>query len=73
MASLPSNGAGSSFFNGGGPGSVGQLSTNEEFYAWLKSSVIDVLFQDAVCGDGVCDSPEEVPGVGRFGWYTTST
>ena len=25
--------------------------------------------QDAVCGDGVCSSPEETPGVGRFGWY----
>jgi hypothetical protein len=68
MALLPTNGAGASFFNNGGPGSVGQLSTNAEFYTWLKDSVIDILFQDSLCGDGVCNSPEEVAGVGRFGW-----
>jgi hypothetical protein len=69
MASLPLNGAGVSFLNGGGPGSVGQLTTNDEFFQWFKGSVIDQLFQDAVCRDGVCDSPEEFKGVGRFGWY----
>ena len=67
MGSLPVTQA-TSFFNGGGPGSTGQLTTNDEFYSWLNDTVIRTMFQDAVCGDGVCSSPEEVPAVGRFGW-----
>jgi hypothetical protein len=67
MGSLPTLSA-TSFFNGGGPGSTGQLTTNDDFYTWLNESIINHMFHDAVCGDGVCSSPEEVPGVGRFGW-----
>ncbi len=67
MDSLPMHGAGGPF-NGGGPGSTGLLSSNEEFYQWLNESVISALFVDSVCGDGHCDVPDETPAVGRFGW-----
>jgi hypothetical protein len=67
MGSLPIT-SGTSFFNGGGPGSTGQLTTNDDFYTWLNESIINLMFKDAVCGDRVCSSPEEFPGVGRFGW-----
>ena len=68
MASLPTNGAGSSIFHGSTPGTNGLLSTNDQFYSWLSQNVMGVLFKDAECGNGICESPEEVPGVGRFGW-----
>ena len=67
MGSLPVQG-GASFFNGGGAGSTGRLTTSADFYGWLNGSIINTLFQDAVCGDGVCNTPEEVAAVGRFGW-----
>jgi hypothetical protein len=68
MLSLPLSGSGL-FSNGGGPGSTGLLSSNENLLTWLGESVIPVLFQDAVCGDGKCEAPEEEKGYGRFGWY----
>jgi hypothetical protein len=68
MADLPTNGAGSSIFHGSVPGTTGMLTRNDEFYTWLRESVLSVLYQDAECGNGICESPEEVPGVGRFGW-----
>ncbi len=68
MLSLPLSGSGL-FSNGGGPGSTGLLSSNENFLTWLGESVIPVIFQDAVCGDGKCESPEEEMGYGRFGWF----
>jgi hypothetical protein len=30
-------------------------------------SLIDVAFADSKCGNGVCESPFEYPGFGRFG------
>jgi hypothetical protein len=66
MLSLPLSGSGL-FSNGGGPGSTGLLSSKENLLAWLGESVIPVLFQDAVCGDGKCEDSEE-KGYGRFGW-----
>ncbi len=67
MLSLPLSGSGL-VANGGGPGSVGLLSSNENLLSWLSESVLPVLFQDAVCGDGKCEPPEEDKGYGRFGW-----
>ncbi len=72
MLSLPLSGSGL-FSNGGGPGSTGLLSSNENLLTWLGDTVIPVLFQDAVCGDGKCDAPEEEKGYGRFGWSVIST
>ena len=67
LSSLPLNGAGTSFLNGGGPGSIGLLSKSDDLYQWISGQLVPVLFQDAVCGDGICQHPEEQPGVGRFG------
>jgi hypothetical protein len=72
MLSLPLSGSGL-FSNGGGPGSTGLLSSNENLLTWLGESVIPVLFQDAVCGDGKCESPEEEKGYGRFGWLVLTS
>jgi hypothetical protein len=66
MASLPVNGQGG-FFNAGGPGAIGLLTSSDQLIAWLSQTIVPALFQDAVCGDGQCDADEE-PGIGRFGW-----
>jgi hypothetical protein len=67
MASLPANGQGG-FFNAGGPGSTGLLTSSDQLIEWLSQTIVPTLFQDAVCGDGKCDADED-PGIGRFGWY----
>ncbi len=68
ISSLPPNGRGYSFFQGDVPGAPGVLSTNEQFYSWLTDSLIGVIYKDAQCGNGICESPEEVKGVGDYGW-----
>ena len=62
---LPTMGQGG--FQNTGPGSVGFLSSDADFYEWMDKALISQMFTDSVCGDGVCDSPEEYPGFGRFG------
>ncbi len=64
---LPANGAGSWVGNGATPLASGLL-TVDDIYSWLGDTVLPTLFQDAVCGDGVCDEQQEEKGVGRFGW-----
>ena len=66
MESLPINGQGG-FFNSGGPGSTGLLTSSSQLLDWLSQTIVPALFQDAVCGDGKCDADEQ-PAVGRFGW-----
>ncbi len=72
IASLPTNGQGFSVFKGGVPGAPGVLSSNEQFYSWLNDNLIGVIYKDAQCGNGICESPEEVKGVGEYGWYEQS-
>jgi hypothetical protein len=67
MASLPVNGQGG-FFNAGGPGANGLLTSSDQLFDWLGQTILPALFKDAVCGDGQCDADEE-PSIGRFGWY----
>ncbi len=67
MAYLPVNGQGG-FFNAGGAGAIGLLTSSDQLIAWLSQTIVPALFQDAVCGDGQCDADED-PGLGRFGWY----
>ncbi len=67
MTSLPANGAGSWVGNGAIPLASGLL-TVDDIYSWLGDTVLPSLFQDAVCGDGVCDEQQEEKGIGRFGW-----
>jgi hypothetical protein len=62
---LPTMGQGG--FQNTGPGSVGFLSSSQDFYDWMDKALISQMFTDPVCGDGVCDSPEEYAGFGRFG------
>lgn len=58
--------------NGGGAGAFATtedslLPTDDDFYAWMKEAVVGAFFRDTVCGDGICDTPEEYQGFGRFG------
>jgi hypothetical protein len=32
----------------------------------MKETVVGSFFRDTVCGDGICDFPEEFQGFGRF-------
>ncbi len=66
IAALPTNGQGG-FFNAGGPGASGMLTSSSQLLQWLSQTIIPALFQDAICGDGQCNA-DEMPGVGRFGW-----
>jgi hypothetical protein len=44
-----------------------ELTRADDFYDWLEGSLIDPIYEDPACGDGICDSPDEYPGFGRFG------
>ena len=48
MGALPLGGSGF-WSNGGGPGSTGVLSSNEDFLSWLGNIVLPVLFQVVEC------------------------
>jgi hypothetical protein len=50
-------------------GAPGVLSSNEQFYSWINDNLISVIYKDAQCGNGICEFPEEVKGVGEYGWY----
>jgi len=45
---------------------IGNIGSNAQFYDWMLQVVVDV-FEDSVCGNGVCEPPLEYPGMGRFG------
>ena len=60
---LPADGKG---FCSSGIGTSGYLSSQSEFLDWLKSSVLERIFVDEKCGDGVCGR-SEYAGSGRFG------
>ncbi|CAL6279028.1 unnamed protein product [Bathycoccus prasinos] len=36
-------------------------------YEWLSESVVDPIWTEVPCGDGVCSAPFEFPAFGRFG------
>ena len=51
------------------PGESGTVMKGKDsVYAWMEGNVWP-LWTDPVCGDGVCESPFEVPGYGRFGCF----
>eukprot|EP00960_Hanusia_phi_P077138 768654-Hanusia_phi.AAC.4 len=54
-------------FMNSGVGATGYIRSPDDLYSWLQQSILHTAFQDPVCGDGVCDSPAEYPGFGRFG------
>eukprot|EP00271_Cylindrocystis_brebissonii_P022895 TRINITY_DN9019_c0_g1_i11.p1 TRINITY_DN9019_c0_g1~~TRINITY_DN9019_c0_g1_i11.p1 ORF type:complete len:389 (+),score=30.12 TRINITY_DN9019_c0_g1_i11:111-1277(+) len=38
-----------------------------DIYDWLNTSIVQNVWADPPCGDGVCSSPAEYPAFGRFG------
>eukprot|EP00897_Mesotaenium_endlicherianum_P002938 jgi/Mesen1/2672/ME000167S01820 len=40
---------------------------SNEIYAWLNESIIQTVWQDPACGNGVCEGPVEYPGFGIYG------
>eukprot|EP00961_Rhodomonas_salina_P135251 1819678-Rhodomonas_salina.1 len=43
------------------------LKSTDEFFTWFGDNIVDRIFRDPICGDGVCEQPHEFPSVGRFG------
>eukprot|EP00961_Rhodomonas_salina_P162754 2192495-Rhodomonas_salina.1 len=43
------------------------LRSSNDLYNWMSSKLVDHIFVDPTCGDGVCEAPEEYAGFGRFG------
>ena len=65
QSTLPSQGSGG-YTNSDG-GAVGVLQASKDFYSLFSGLIVQTIFSDPICGDGVCDSPDEFPGFGRFG------
>ena len=38
----------------------------QDILDWVDTTLVDAIFQDAKCGNGICESPSEYPGFGRF-------
>ena len=47
-------------------GTINFLQTQQQILDWINSSILERVFVDAICGDGIC-SDTEFPGFGRFG------
>jgi hypothetical protein len=47
-------------------GTVNFLQNHQDILDWINHSILERVFVDAICGDGIC-SDTEFPGVGRFG------
>ncbi|EKX45447.1 hypothetical protein GUITHDRAFT_108711 [Guillardia theta CCMP2712] len=65
IGQLPTLGTGG--YTNSNVGAAGMLKSSNDFYAWLSKAVISNVFTDPICGDGVCDAPDEYPGFSRFG------
>lgn len=50
-----------------GGGIATEVSSPADIYEYLNSTIIQPLWADPVCGDGICDRPIEFAGFGRFG------
>jgi hypothetical protein len=53
--------------DGSTPLASSYLNSKDDIVSWLGESIIPLLFQDSVCGDGRCEEDEDL-GIGRFGW-----
>ena len=45
----------------------GFVDSIDDIYTFISSALITPSFKDAVCGDGLCQSPQEHASFGRFG------
>jgi hypothetical protein len=63
ISDLPADSQG---FYSSGLGTSGFLRSQQDFIDWLNNSIIQTIFTDEKCGDGLCN-PSEYLGVGRFG------
>eukprot|EP00271_Cylindrocystis_brebissonii_P012760 TRINITY_DN31_c0_g1_i5.p1 TRINITY_DN31_c0_g1~~TRINITY_DN31_c0_g1_i5.p1 ORF type:complete len:1582 (+),score=269.36 TRINITY_DN31_c0_g1_i5:725-5470(+) len=43
------------------------FSTTDDVYNWLNQSILQTIWTDASCGNGVCERPNEFEAWGRFG------
>ena len=43
------------------------LTSKDDFTTWFGEKLVNQVFTDSYCGNGVCESPDEYPGFGRFG------
>ena len=44
----------------------GPIASVDDVYAWLRG-LLQAVWRDPVCGDGVCEAPFEYAQYGRFG------
>jgi hypothetical protein len=56
--------------DGSTPLASSYLNSKDDITSWLGESIFPLVFQDSVCGDGICQEDEEL-GIGRFGWFAT--
>ena len=45
----------------------GSIPTIDGVYDFIEGALIEPTFKDTVCGDGLCQSPDEFSSFGRFG------
>eukprot|EP00897_Mesotaenium_endlicherianum_P006639 jgi/Mesen1/6002/ME000306S05267 len=43
------------------------FASPSDVYTWLNDSIIQRVWQDPTCGNGICERPLEFPGFGSFG------
>ncbi|KAJ1472079.1 hypothetical protein T484DRAFT_1841747 [Baffinella frigidus] len=43
------------------------LTSKDDFTTWFGDKLVNQVFTDSYCGNGVCEDPDEYPGFGRFG------
>ncbi|CAI5979874.1 unnamed protein product, partial [Closterium sp. NIES-65] len=43
------------------------MNSPDDFYTWLNDSIIQVVWKDPPCGNGICERPLEFEAFGRFG------
>eukprot|EP00897_Mesotaenium_endlicherianum_P009133 jgi/Mesen1/8248/ME000445S07401 len=39
----------------------------DDIYSWINDTILQNIYRDPDCGNGICSYPEEFPGFGRFG------
>lgn len=66
MSDIFARGTGAYGYTDSKLGTINFLHSEAEVLSWINESIIQRVFVDAICGDGIC-SETEFPGFGRFG------